>query len=47
MLPARNRLGEDVAVFRVDTPFEFGDLDLGNNVVSTSVRLGGMADGFE
>lgn len=41
------RLGEDVAVFRVDTPFVFGDLDLGNNVVSTSVRLGGMANGFE
>ncbi len=41
------RLGEDVAVFRVDTPFELGDLDLGNNVISVPVRLGGMADGFE
>ena len=38
---------EDTAVFRADPPFHFGDVDLGNNVVSTTVRLGGMSDGFE
>lgn len=41
------RWGEDSAVFRVDTPFDFGDVDLGNNLVWIPVRLGGMGDGFE
>ena len=41
------RWGEDSARFWVDTPFDFGDLDLGNNVVIVPVWLGGMADDFE
>lgn len=39
--------GGDRAYFRVDTPFDFGDLDLGNNLATAFVQLGGMSSGFE
>lgn len=38
---------EDNAVFRVDPPFDFGDVELNNNLATTPVRLGGMGSGFE
>ena len=33
--------------FYVDTPYAFGDTDLGNNIVAVGVSLGGMSSGFE
>jgi hypothetical protein len=34
-------------VFVADLPFASGDPDLGNNLTSVEVRLGGFGDSFE
>lgn len=44
---ASRRGNVETGHFYVDTPYDFGDTDLGNNIVEVGVSLGGMPSGFE